>query len=228
MKKIVVPYGLREKLGEEGSILGRGDIVLYTATTADKVLALHRDERMDLIVLDIRSCKASPESFVAGIRRDPALRRVSIILVGRDTEADRVLSSRGGANAFFPARFDPREMLGRMGQLLSIPERKSYRALLRVAVKASLRRDQFMAVSRNISVHGILIECARALRLGDVLSMAFTLPRPYEVLTEGVVVREAPGEGAGKLYGVEFTGLHPEDRLAVEEFVESFRPPGPG
>ena len=55
------------------------------------------------------------------------------------------------------------EIIEKVGQLLEIPERKSYRVLLKVTINGRLTTETFYCSSQNISASGILIETEKTL-----------------------------------------------------------------
>src|SRR5512147_528266 len=106
MKKILLADGLRDLFAESGGFLYRADIVLFTAATNDEALMIHERERVDLIVTRLDLPGTATEGFFSAIRADEELRRVSTIIICKDTLAQRERCKQCRANAVFTMPVD--------------------------------------------------------------------------------------------------------------------------
>jgi hypothetical protein len=100
------------------------------------------------------------------------------------TATDRAKVARCQANAYITKPIRPVEFLEKVSQFLDIPERQSYRVLLKVKVKGKTTTEPFFCSSRNISVTGLLIETDKILEKGDVISCSFFLPKSEIIVTD--------------------------------------------
>jgi CheY-like chemotaxis protein len=74
---------MREILDEEGH-------VVLTATNGIEALAVARNERPDLVLLDLEMPKMDGRTFLAELRRDESLRDVHVVVLSGADDSDRV------------------------------------------------------------------------------------------------------------------------------------------
>jgi DNA-binding response OmpR family regulator len=90
------------------------------AKDGSRALALARDERPDLIVLDLMLPEVDGLEVCKILRRDPTTSTIPIImLTARAAEMDRVLGLELGADDYVTKPFSPRELVIRIKKLLS-------------------------------------------------------------------------------------------------------------
>lgn len=220
MKKILIVDDLRTFIDKEKSILDRSDFKIFTTTSTQQALQLHRSEKMDLIVLDLDMPEMNGDELCSMIRKDPRAQNVSVIVVGTDSESDRNRAKRCQANAFVTKPIRPLQFLEKVSQLLEIPERKSYRVLLKVKVNGESAIDAFFCSSHNISASGILIETDKVLNKGDEISCSFFLPGAHRISADAQIVRVSTNGTGSFHYGAHFIDLDPRHRASIESFVK--------
>ncbi|MBI5640687.1 MAG: response regulator [Nitrospirae bacterium] len=204
---------------KEECILRRSDFRLYTATSSDEAIALHRKEKVDLIIIDMDMPVISGDKFCSLIRKDDSLKQVSVILICGTSSADIDRFTKCGANAYLVKPLRPVELLEKVSQLLDIPERKSYRVLLKVKVNGRFTSDTFFCSSQNISSSGILLQTDKLLEKGDIITCSFFLPSSERIVAEGEVVRAAKNSGDTYQYGIRFLSLDDEFKTSIETFI---------
>lgn len=222
MKKILLVADLVPVVEREKSVLSRSDVVIFTATSGEEALRIHREQKVDLIVSDLDMPGTGGDGLCSVIRRDDALKSVSIILVCLNRKSDIERYEASGANACLTKPLDMEELSRRVNQLLQIPVRESMRVLVKVSVKGEFRSDYFFAYSRNISVSGILLETDKVLVKGDRILCTFFLVSD-QVTADGEVARTMRKSLALNQYGVKFIDLPPEAKALIAEFIARHR-----
>jgi len=202
-------------------MLARSDFRIFTATSGEEALTIHKREQVDLIIVDLDMSGISGDKLCSLIRNNPALKQVSVIIVCTGTASDLQRVSRCKANAHVTKPLRPMQFLEKVGQLLDVPERKSYRVLLKVTVDGEDGRESFFCSSQNISASGILIETDKVLAKGDRISCSFFLPRSEHVVASAEVMRIAPSSNGTYHYGIRYLDLDPAYRAAIEAFIAS-------
>jgi DNA-binding response OmpR family regulator len=222
MKKILIANTVNSVVEGEKDFLGRQDIQLFTAATSDDVLALHRTEKMDLIVLGAGLPGMAAEELGSLIRKDPELKAVSLIILCRDDPAALERASRCGANAVMTLPVSSDRLLERARRLIDISSRGSYRVLVSVTVEGSVKDRTFFGRSENISATGMLLETDKVLKKGDRLKCSFFLPDAPQLLTTAEIVRdiEQAANAKSRKYGVQFLSLSPEAKASLREFID--------
>lgn len=223
MKKILIAADLKSDIEKESCLLSRSDVKLFSAATNDEILNVHFAETVDLIITHIDLPGLSSEQLCSTIRRDGALRRVSLLLLCQDADADRERAARCNPNAVMTYPVDTAQLLEKAQQLLDIPRRGPFRVLLSVNIEGNGKDKAFFCRSENISTAGLLIETEKIFEKGERLVCSFCLPDSSRRLSaHGEVTRVLKKSSQPPLnhYGIRFSLLPPEVRLAIETFVE--------
>ncbi len=211
---------LKSHIDKEKSILDRSDIRIFMATTGEEALAVHRTENVDVIVIDLDMPDIGGDRFCGIVRRDDALKHVAVIIACSGSAGDIERVNRCGANAYVTKPLRPLQFLESVSRFLDVPERKSYRVLLKATVTGKFGGEPFYCSSQNISVSGLLIDTEKVLDKGDVLSCSFFLPGSECIVTEAEVMRAMKGGEQSNSFGVRFLNLRPASKKAIEAFIE--------
>jgi CheY-like chemotaxis protein len=203
-----------------GTLLYRSNVERLAATGYADVRQLAQEGRPDVVVVD--SALPGAATLVASLRQDPCTRRVAIVALARSEFSFGHLDLLdAGANAILPlppgADWDDRLM-----RLVHVPVRKATRLAVAIAVEGGMRGGlRFSGRALNLSVNGVLLECAQALEVGDDLRLLFQLPSEFgAVSATGTVVRLRPP----RHYGIEITYVEGDGRVRIKRYVESGLP----
>ena len=99
--------------------LARAGHRVELSTAGSEALLRVRDERPDVLILDIMLPGMSGLDVCRTIRADPALAKLPIIMVtARAEEGDRILGLESGADDYVTKPFSPRELVARVAALL--------------------------------------------------------------------------------------------------------------
>jgi len=220
MKKILVVEDFLTMAERTGGIMNRSDLLILSAESTDDALKIHRKEKADLVIVDLRVAGMTPEAFCSAIRENPATRETSILIACRDVagEIDRVMKCK--ANDYITKPIDPARLLQKVGQLLNIAERKSCRILLKISVDGKAEDGKFFGTSQNISLTGMLIKAEKKLPVSRKISCSFFLPGSERIIADAEVVREVPEAGSWQ-YGIRFIDLDLRHRSMIEAFINS-------
>jgi CheY-like chemotaxis protein len=220
MKKVLLVDSIKVLIEKERTILNRADIKIFTATSSDDALAIHKKEKVDLIVADLDMPGFSGDKLCAAIRNDEDLKHVSFILICRGSESDLHRVARCKANVHLTKPIRPLQFLESVSRLLDIPERKNYRVLLKATVNGKFGNEPFFCSSQDISVTGLLIETDKTLEKGDVMSCSFFLPGAAKIVTDAEVMRVVKSDDMLR-YGVRYVSLQPASKAALKAFIEN-------
>jgi len=220
MKKVLLVNDLKTLVEKERTILNRADIIIFTAASGEEALAVHRKEKVDLIIADLDMPGISGDKLCSAIREDKELKYVSFIIVCRGSESDLRRVSRCGANIHVTKPIRPLQFLESVGGILDIPERKSYRVLLKAKINGKFDNEPFFCSSQDISATGMLIETDKALEKGDSMNCSFFLPGAAKIVTDAEVMRVVKNDNGMLRYGVRYVGLQPASKEAIEAFID--------
>jgi CheY-like chemotaxis protein len=219
---VLAPRDLEEEL--RGTLLWRSNVARTMAKTAEEVRRVAEAERADIVVLD--SALGTAAEIAGALRRDPLTRTISIVALGRENLGFALVDLlEAGVNAILPLPPGP-DWDDRLMRLVHVPVRKVTRLPVSFAVGGGRRSGEaFLGRALNLSVHGILLESALPLEVGEDVRLRFDLPDPFgPVRGTGTVVRIAPSQH----FGIELTSVEEDGRIRLRRFVEAPRPEGAG
>jgi len=222
MKKVIIAEDIQAILEKEDSFLNRSDVSIYTATTNEQALSLHRAERANLIIAQLDTPVMSGEVLSSIIRDDDGLCKASLIIICSDTESDLKRCLQCRANAFITTPVNNAILLQEVYQLLHIGYRKSCRVPVSIKIYGRSSEIPFTGYAENLSVSGMLLHSDTLLYEGDAITSAFYLPNSTHITTNAEVIRvlERETEHDTNGYGIKFIDLSTDFSSAIEEFVK--------
>jgi DNA-binding response OmpR family regulator len=222
MKKIVVAENINTILKKKNTFFDRADMRIFTATTTDEVLQIHRTVRVDLIIIPLDMPGMSSRQLCSLLKENKENCPV-IIMVCAHTQRALERSAQCGIDSLHFRPIKPSQLLDQAKAFLNLSWRETYRVLLHVAVEGNNDSGSFVCNSLDISLDGMLIETDQKLNAGDRLSCSFFLPHGSQIQTIGQIARivtPAPGVKSN-WYGVHFLDVSPEAETALETFIDT-------
>jgi len=224
MKKVLLINPVSDSLARDKNILNRDELQIFTATTAEEGLSIHREEMVNLLLTELDLPDMGGDVLCSRIRQEQALKRVSIIVVCRDTPEEIARAESCGANARLLKPVKPEQLDDCVGKLLTVSSRQNYRVLVRAQIHSGRGATTLFCASNNISVSGLLIESDGLLAVGDRISCMFFLPGASQITAVGEIVRTTRLSRIMNQYGVRFISLKPQFQTEIENFVVANAP----
>ena len=222
MKKVIIAKDIKTIIEKKRTFLDRSAVRLFAAPSNEKVLALHRALKADLIITKLNMPEMSGETLCSVIRDDDELQHVSIIIVCSENESDLARCIQCRANAFISSPVDTELLLQETHRLLNIAPRTSYRIPIRVKFFGKSKQRVFTGYTENLSSSGMLLCTISHLFEGDSVMCSFSVPVSQQIRVEAQVVRvlgKEPGH-SGNCYGIKFSDLSVNAASAIRAFVE--------
>jgi DNA-binding response OmpR family regulator len=217
VKKVLIVESLKSLLDQERTILTNGGFQTFTATSGEEAVAIHRTEKVDLILTRLDVQGIGGESLCSFIRKDDALKKVSLIVVCDNARRDLERSQECGANAVVTRPVDPEVLLQKVNQLIDIPQRAGMRVLIKVS---PMGNQPFFCTSVNISTSGILLEVDRTISKAALVTCSFFIPGSDSISVDGEIVRVTEVSPQTFHWGIRFLNLGREHKPALEAFVK--------
>ncbi len=220
MKRILIARDLHTLLERGKTFLNRPDMTVLTADTSDEALAIHRAERVHLIITRLELPGMDCERFCSAIRDNADLRTVSIIVVCENKPAAIERGTQCRVNEVLLQPVHPLVLMVKAQQLLDVSARETLRAVISVTIEGRSGDEDVICRSLNVSATGMLIETGQQLAVGDRFACQFHLPNAKMIEVAGKIVRtqQAPDD-ALRRYGLMFTEITPETRQHLIDFV---------
>jgi DNA-binding response OmpR family regulator len=96
-------------------------IDILTADNGGAALQLIRDERPDLVLLDVMMPVMNGFDVCKTVKADPDLRGIFVMmLTAKGQELDRATGAEVGADLYLTKPFDPDDVLGRAAKVLEV------------------------------------------------------------------------------------------------------------
>ena len=186
-----------------------------------------------LVVLGPRLPDLPMVDAIRRIREGAVGRQVSILAVlpSADPLGTEAVVLGAGANAALRRPLDRFVLESWVAKLLEVPRRVLARIPVHVQVVGSRKSapgEHFYGLSRNLSVHGMLLASPVRIEAED-LDLEIDLPEPEgRVRVLGRIAREAPEVGWPYVgYGIEFLFLPEAGQRAIDRMVRREAPPEP-
>ncbi len=179
-----------------------------------------------LVVLGPTLPDVTMAETIRQLRAQQAGPRASILAVvpAADPPGSEAVALEAGANAALRRPLERFVLESWVAKLLDVPRRVLARIPVHVQVVGSRRRapgEHFYGLSRNLSVHGMLLASPVRVEAED-LDLEIDLPEPEgRVRVLGRIVREAPEVGWPYVgYGIEFLFLPEAGQRSIECLVK--------
>ncbi len=102
-------------------ILGAESYDVVTATNGEQALQKVREEKPDLVILDIMMPKLDGYETCRMIKSDPATKNIPVILLtAKGREVDQKLGREVGANDYMTKPFSPSKLIERVQAILGV------------------------------------------------------------------------------------------------------------
>lgn len=100
-------------------VLRKDNYRVLEARNGEEALAVIREQRPDLVFLDVMMPKINGFQVTEQVRADPTLANVKIILLtAKGQESDREVGKSAGANDYMTKPFSPTKILDRAREIL--------------------------------------------------------------------------------------------------------------
>jgi two-component system phosphate regulon response regulator PhoB len=108
--------GLRRLIG---TTLGTEDFDLLQATDGEEALAIARQKRPELVLLDVNMPKLDGFEVCRSLKSEPETAGIKVVmLTARGTDVDRAKGREAGADDYFIKPFSPVQLLNKVYALL--------------------------------------------------------------------------------------------------------------
>ena len=102
-------------------ILGAENYDVVTATNGEQALQKVREEKPDLVILDIMMPRLDGYETCRMIKNDPATKNIPVILLtAKGREVDQKLGREVGANDYMTKPFSPSKLIERVQAILGV------------------------------------------------------------------------------------------------------------
>lgn len=227
-KKILLVDDVHLFLEQEKTFFHRGQFDLLLADSGKEALRIIREERPDLIFMDLYMPDMDGDKCCHLIKSDQELRKIPVIMVTEGVnEEDFERSWQSGCDDIIVKPINRHYFLAITRKYLNISFRTTPRFIARLRIGYGENREQLLTdYSINLSAGGVFIETADYFPVDTILKIEFILPKDERtIVCKGRVAWVNPPElpdnpnlPAGM--GLQFINISLEDMNAVRQYIK--------
>ncbi len=213
--KLLLVDDMKSFLDLERTFLRRADCHVYTATTGLEAIKVAQNVRPDLAMLDIEMPEMNGIEAMRIFSATPTLKQIPVVVCSSLPKKDEALNA--GAVDFIQKPVEEDQYLEVIQRYIPLKVRKDGRRALEAPCTLAIEGRAVSCTLADVSVSGVFIRTDHPLKIGDHLSMRFSIPMEKgnkEIQAEGIPVRATP-----KGWGIGFSDISEGARLFIQEFV---------
>ncbi len=225
--KVLLVDDTRLFLELEKSFLKHSFVQVLTAMNGQEALQIARQEKPDLIFMDVNMPGMNGIDCCAAIKQDPDTAEIPVIMLttaGRSEDIE--LCRQAGCDDHLTKPVERRIFLDKGRKFLPAIDRRELRIACRTKVTIQTETGPVACLSYDLSISGIFVVTDQLVDQETWLELSFTLPgdNPLTIETKGRVAwlntgrRIKPDQPEG--FGVEFLELGKPAAEALQAFVE--------
>lgn len=223
MTKILLVDDIRNFLDLEISFLKRADCQIFTASTGAEALKLAKQERPDIILLDLVMPEMGGIEATRILKADPELKKIPVVILTSTNKREESL--KAGADDFVQKPINERSLLNEIKKFVTIKEREEERFPIGLEVKYRYMGVDRVNYSRDISTKGIFLITGKPVPIGVELDLKFELPengKSSHFKTKAAVVREEREQREGRIItgmGLEFRDISEDQAKKISQLI---------
>jgi uncharacterized protein (TIGR02266 family) len=177
-KKILLVDDVHFFLEQEKTFFHRGQFELLLANSGKEALKIIREERPDLVFMDLYMPDMDGDICCHMIKSDEELRQIPVIMVTKGVnEEDFERSWQSGCDDIVVTPINRHYFLAITKKYLNIRFRATPRFIARLRISYSENPEKLLTdFSINLSTGGVFIETADYLPVDTILNIEFILP----------------------------------------------------
>jgi uncharacterized protein (TIGR02266 family) len=228
-RKVLLVDDVQLFLEQEKTFFNRNDFELLLARNGNDALRLVREEKPELVFMDLYMPGMEGDRCCHIIKSDKELSCIPIIMVTAGVDEDDFERSwQAGCDDIITKPINRHYFMAIIRKYLPCPERKAPRFIARLRVLYGPDPQKLLAdYSVNVSTGGLFIETLKLLPVGTLLTIEFILPEKQSIIrTEGKVawvnhpeMMKNPSLPVGM--GLQFLNISFDDMNAIREFIKS-------
>jgi uncharacterized protein (TIGR02266 family) len=227
-KKILLVDDDQHILDQEKCFFDRELYNLLLANSGVEALAIIREERPDIVFMDLHMSEMDGDKCCRIIKSDQELHKIPVILVtGGVSEEDFERSWQAGCDDIIVKPINRLYFMAITKKYLNIQFRKTPRHVARLRMHFGTNQETLLTeFSLNVSTGGVFIETETLLPVDTILALEFILPQNVETIRcNGRVawlnrpeLMVNPNLPVGM--GLQFINIATNDMNAIREYIK--------
>ena len=227
-KKILLVNDVQHFLEQEKTFFNRDLFNLLLANSGVDALAIIREEKPDLVFMDLHMSEMDGDKCCKIIKSDQELHKIPVIIVTSGVnEEDFDRSWQSGCDDIIVKPINRLYFMAITKKYLNIQFRKTPRHIARLRMHFGTNQETLLTeYSLNVSTGGVFVETENLLPIDTILALEFILPQNVETIrcngrvawvnrTELMVNPNLP---VGM--GLQFINIAINDMNAIREYIK--------
>ena len=194
-------------------------VQIVTAYNGIEALERARQQRPDLVVMDVSMPHLDGVSCCEAMKAEPALSSTPVILVSTNSGRDDIVSyQNAGCSAILHKPLQRREFLNKLFAFLPVIERREPRVPCAMPINVETETCTFSGTCHDIAMNGLYVVTDHDIEAACEVVLSFKLPNCGKTVTiaRGRIAWRNSAEadakpGLPKGFGVEFLEISGED-----------------
>lgn len=223
-KKILIVEDVQMFIQFQKTLLSRQDFNLITTRSGREALDQAREEKPDLILLDLYMPDMNGDAVCKELKNDPETREIPILIITTDdAEEYRELCVEAGCDGYLTKPIRKDTLIPAIESHLQIPPRRHKRISTRLPCTVTDEDGEREGMIHTLSPNGAFIETDPPPIQGDILKVRFTLDKTKGEMSLMAAIRWARDMGDIHPHGggCEFLDLQREDHESIRSYLEA-------
>lgn len=205
-------------------IVNRTNAEIITASDGKQALEIIRNERPDLVLMDLFMPEMNGDECCRIVKTDRYLMRTPVIILSpsrKEEDLKRCVES-GCDDCFSKPILKLDAFFEKIKKYINVVVRVHPRIPIDTEVEYFCGRKEYSGRAIDISEGGILIECSKPLPHGSDINLMLSMPgTKMAIEAEGKVVRIIDKLANGKSgMGIKFSNVTPEGKKAIADYSD--------
>jgi len=183
-KKILLVNDVQHFLEQEKTFFNRDQFNLLLANSGVDALAIIREEKPDLVFMDLHMSEMDGDKCCKIIKSDQELHKIPVIMVTKGVnEEDFDRSWQSGCDDIIVKPINRLYFMAITKKYLNIQFRKTPRHIARLRMHFGTNQETLLTeFSLNVSTGGVFVETENLLPIDTILALEFILPQNVETI----------------------------------------------
>ena len=221
-KKILIVEDVQMFVQLQKTLLNRQDFTLLTARSGQGALDAARQEKPDLILLDLYMPDMNGYDVCRELKSDPATEHIPILIItADDAEEFREMCIEAGCDGHLTKPIRKDTLIPAIEDHLKIPPRRHSRVMIRIPCTVTDEDGEKEGIIHTLTPKGAFIETVPSCVPGDIVNIEFTLDDTGAKLSLQAAVRwarkmdDSHPDGSG----CEFMDIGPEELDSIRSYL---------
>lgn len=215
--KVLIVDDLKNFLDLETSFLSRTDCTVLKAANGLEALRIAKDEKPDIIFLDLEMPVMNGIECCRFIRNDVDLKNMPVVIVTASSKEEECY--RVGCSSYLQKPIDEEIFLKEIRKYVQIKVRNDQRFDVSIPVSVSFKGTKTPGLIKNMSKSGVMLESNEPFGIGSTVTLDFSLPdRKEKIKIKAMIVRLARGDSPS--FGLSFFETSEKHQIIINSFID--------